>query len=332
MTRHYAVQDETYTLVFDAPEGVPTGNGTVNVYTSGTNLLDGFSADTTATLSSLDTTMSTAAERYDRSIIVASTTGATTGAPVILDANANGQYERHVIDGVNATSGAIYLVDPVEYDTHTTSSTVKSPRLTASLTTTHTATRRRWCVVRWEYTATVDGVSKTCVHHERLDIVRYDYRAQALPSQEEIESIYPLWSEIIGRRGQDMQAILNGALNEVEFELEAESVEPDQIVDTSKLRYVVALRAIMNAIDSQPGDNELKMERWGQRFSRAWSTLRASPMWVDRDSDGAIDDEAGWTTEEIDGVTVSFRTRDPEHMGIMSERIGLQGGRRFKVG
>jgi hypothetical protein len=287
-------------LTFDCPDGRPSSVTSVTVYQ---NIADDDSTAETATTGSgsvetnPNTTLSAAAgisETNPRSITVASGTGISVGRIYRL-ASVAGEYEDVEIMSVNST--ALTVRHPLRNDYAVTTSTLKSNRVSISLSDTWVAStnnlsptyhpqpkyRVRWVLV-------VNGVTK--IYDTYFDLVRY--AAQHHVSPIDVAARSPDWLDWLAPDQRDDQGrdLIRRAWNEVKFDLYGEG-KADQALRNAEARDKLVIdRALLLAVEDRVlagapvSADAIKLARdvYERRFN---SLIRSPNVAIDRGGGGA---------------------------------------------
>lgn len=265
------------TFFYDPPEGRASGTPTVQVFAGGTDD-DGTAESATtgsASVDSVDTTISAAASIGDTTLTLTSGTGVAKGRRYLLT-DVDGNEEQVEVLGVNGT--AIRLRQPL-INAFANGSTFVGTRISIAVDTT-------WCGMkskltdasetggagyrlRWAYT--VASVATIGVSY--ADLVRY--QAKNLVSPLDVDRLFPGWIDnlAIDYREDQGRALVDEAFRTIRIDALADAQLVRAIRDTQVLADLVIYRANVLAVQNNvvrgaldPRALEIARDLYDQRY------------------------------------------------------------------
>jgi hypothetical protein len=242
-------QGQAATLVAYPPEhlrGTVTA-ATVRIGTPNVTMPDN---GTAATVSSLDTTTDAAANRGDRTISVASATGATAGRKILI-----GDHEAE-LESISGTTLTLRLPLPLDVATGTV---VKGLDLSIALDSTDTDQAGNALAI-WTV-GTEDWTQPFVVAYRS---VAYGLDAVGLRIR------YPVIERLIPGRDADLSDAIEGAwLTEVEPHLLANEMKPENVISWSAIDDWHAAAVVYRAALNAPRLSPEAVDTWATNLSSA---------------------------------------------------------------
>ena len=274
------------TLVFRAPQGVPT-SGTITITDStGADLPTPVTA-AAVTLPSFSTTLTAAVEGGPdaKTLTVASTSGLAVGEYLLLT-GADGRQE--VVRAVAVSSGTVELAAPL-HDDFVVGSTLASTTLTYSLTAGNTATKGMDYQAVWSYTVGgVDYVARTF-----FDVTSVPWYMTA-----DEAGLFAANREVVSRAkddGVDLGGLLETAWEEVLSRISARGWRPSLIMGMDRLAKPTYEFALLDLAEQgyTPGANTdltLWLQHREEQAEAALDRALNGVTWYDEDHDGLAKD------------------------------------------
>jgi hypothetical protein len=280
------------TLEFYAPEGIPDGNASLTVYTSGSGELDG-TWPQTVTLDGATTTTTAAGELGDTSIPVASIANFKTGRKYWVK-NITGELHQIRLRGLAGSN--LYLDQPLSF-TFEGGSTVASARYAFDLTAAQNGTLRRRLRAVWSY----DVDSVTVYLQQYYSVVREPFQLDI--TEEDIERHDPAFGEYADSLN-NWTKLVHGAHDDIERKLRARQLCPDLLRDRDGLRDALIFQLLGKYYLSIPGQ-DMRSRAWLKMADLAIDDVLKARSWYDADDDHVVSASGRKTITLADG-TVTY--------------------------
>lgn len=122
----------------------------------------------------------------------------------------------------------------------------------------------------------------------------------------DIELMHPaLWKRYSGHTPEDLSDLEGAIAARLEQEMWSSHMDLDRIRDMPIVAPILTQCAIMVLYSSGGDEHQTEYERARDTFHAQLEKLKANPIWIDYDQDGAIDDDEG----EVQSRTPRFLTR-----------------------
>lgn len=299
MARTQITHNQPFTLEYYCPEGAPS-SATLTLYTSGDATFSGETWPLSLTLGASTLTNQELARKGGVNLSVVSTAEFAARERYMLDLP-NGVRREIRLEGVDTSAGDLVLdgqpsfVIPV-------GSAIASHRLAYTLSTSQTATKRRYCRAVWAYT--VDG--RTYVKQTFFDIVRQPFVIDV--TEEDIEAHDKDFGDSVGQN-QRWKKLLVGAHNDIQRMLFGLQIDPDEIRDREAIKDAL----IFCLLSKMAMPNVALADAWKERCQVALKDFQAARSWIDTDDDGRVDG-VDTDNDHSDGI-FSDNNRDPWSQG-----------------
>lgn len=249
-------------------------------------------ASTSATLDSINTTLSVAAAVGAQTITVDSVTGIAVGR-VILLRNASGQHERALVTKT-ATSTVVTLAEPLEY-AYASADAVVSDRLTYALSAANATPEGEAYKVAWTYV--IGGV--TYRRNAFYDVVRSVWPTVILRA-DRFKVLGGRWARDILQRpgldGRDFEDEIAEATTTLRKQILARDRRPSLFLGFDQFEKTIAFGVILERVRmGELGgkfDSEL-FDHWQTQYAQEFDLALAATRQYDGSDDSHIDgDEA----------------------------------------
>lgn len=276
----------------DRVVGVPS-SATVRVATAFTAMP---TADDNATVDSVNTTVTAAADEGATSITIASATVVAGVKYLVADA---GKPPLVVESAHSATGTTLYLKDPLPFAL-TTSATVKGIRITHALTSGETSLEGPGIAV---WTATVAGVEFSWT--ESFRVVR---RVPRIPlTVDDLTRVYPVVLRLRERSDVGLDEVITSAWEyRILHRLAAKGIREEDIVDSEVLRPALALACVLHLVALDESADQVWRESLMADFERTMEATFGRVDWY----------ESGQTADP----TPTLSNPDPPRVGFVLRR------------
>jgi hypothetical protein len=273
MSRVQFRKDTEGLLEFHPSQGRADSSASLTIY-EGQSEWSGGTWPATITLGTYSQSLTATASAGDQSFSIA-TSGLVRGQRYWLTNHRN-QVQEVTIDGFDGS--AAYLAETLQYD-QTTASTLEDHRLTYTLSTSATATRRRNLRAVWSYD--VDTVSYQ--GNQVFDIVWQPFDIQI--TSHDLEVFAPWLARQMD--ATQLESYIEGGHRLLEMELRGQQIEPDLVRNPDDLRDALAYLVLRNIAESQATlgpDGEPRFARdYHRHYRQALTAFYDSKAWYDED-------------------------------------------------